>query len=47
VQKAWSGDRAVDRVVFDPQKVRVPTMEEWLKDAGTYVGTDQKSGRQH
>lgn len=47
VQKAWSGGREVDRVVFDPQKVNIPAMEEWLKDAGTYVGTDQKPGRGH
>jgi hypothetical protein len=47
VQKAWSGGREVDRVVFDPRKVSVPTMEEWLKDAGTYVDTDQGSGREH
>ena len=46
VQKAWSGGREVDRVVFDPQKVSVPTMEEWLRDAGTYVGTEQSAGRE-
>jgi hypothetical protein len=47
VQKAWSGGREVDRVVFDPLKVSVPTMEEWLKDAGTYIGTEHKPGREH
>lgn len=45
VQKAWSGGREVDRVVFDPQKVSVPAMEGWLKDAGTYVGTEHKTDR--
>lgn len=47
VQKTWSGGREVDRVVFDPQKVSVPTMEGWLKDAGTYIGTEHKPGRNH
>ena len=45
VQKAWSGGREVDRVVFDPQKVSVPAMEKWLKDADTYVGTEHTSDR--
>ncbi|MGD0585176.1 MAG: hypothetical protein ABSA86_05285 [Oryzomonas sp.] len=47
VQKARSDGREVDLVVFDPRKVSVPTMEEWLKDAGTYVGTEHNPGREH
>lgn len=39
VQRGWSGGREVDRVVYDPQQVSLENLEDWLKDAGTYVRT--------
>jgi len=39
VEKGWQGFREVDRVVYDPKKVTVEQMEQWLKQAGTYVKT--------
>jgi hypothetical protein len=39
VQKGWQDGREVNRVVFDPQKVSVPSMEAWLKGAGTFIGS--------
>ena len=34
-----SGAREVDRVVYDPQAVTLVQLENWLKDANTYVST--------
>jgi hypothetical protein len=45
VEKGWHGGREVDRVVFDPAKISVPAMEERLKGAGTYIGTEPSSSR--
>ena len=39
VERGWSGPREVDRVVFDPRQVSVTQMENWLKDANTYIKT--------
>lgn len=39
VEPGWSGAREVDRVIFDPQEVSVSQLENWLKEAGTYVST--------
>ena len=43
VQKGWHGGREVNRVVFDPQKTSVISMESWLKSANTYIGTEPAS----
>jgi hypothetical protein len=51
VEKGWRDGREVNRVVFDPRQVSVPSMEAWLKGTGTYLGTeptvrqDQKENR--
>lgn len=39
VETGWQGLSEVNRVVFDPQKVTVQQMVEWLKKAGTYIRT--------
>ena len=42
VQKGWHDGKEVNRVVFDPQKVSVPSMEAWLKSAGTFIGSEKE-----
>jgi len=39
VKKGWKGFHEVDRVVYDPMKVTVKQMEQWLRQAGTYIRT--------
>jgi hypothetical protein len=39
VERGWSGAREVDRVVYDPQQVTLGQLENWLKEAVTYVST--------
>lgn len=39
VKRGWSGFREVDRVVYDPQQVNRGQLENWLREANTYVGT--------
>lgn len=39
VDPGWSGAREVDRVIFNPQQVSLTRLENWLKEAGTYVST--------
>jgi hypothetical protein len=39
VEPGWSGAREVDRVIFDPQQVSISQLENWLKEADTYVRT--------
>jgi len=39
VERGWRGFHEVDRVLYDPQQVTVEQMEEWLKEADTYVRT--------
>lgn len=39
VEPGWSGAREVDRVIFDPQQVSISQLENWLKEADTYVST--------
>lgn len=43
VDPGWSGAREVDRVVFDPREVSVAQLENWLKDADTYISTLETS----
>jgi hypothetical protein len=47
VQKGWQDGREVNRVVFDPQKVSVPSMEGWLKGAGTFIGSGTETRQNH
>ena len=42
VRKGWHDGKEVNRVVFDPQKVSVPSMEAWLKSAGTFIGSEKE-----
>jgi len=39
VTKGWHGLSEVNHVEFDPEKVTVEQMIEWLKRAGTYIRT--------
>ena len=39
VESGWHGLSEVNRVKYDPQKVTVRQMVEWLKKSGTYVRT--------
>jgi hypothetical protein len=41
VEKGWRGFHEVNRVVYDPKKVTVEQMKEWLRQAGTYIRTLQ------
>ena len=43
VERGWHNFREVDRVVYDPAKVTVAQMEQWLKEANTYVETVPES----
>ncbi len=43
VEPGWSGAREVDRVIFNPQDVSVTQLENWLKQADTYVSTLETS----
>jgi len=45
VEKGWLGGKEVNRVVFDPAKISVPALEERLKGAGTYIGTEPHMNR--
>jgi len=47
VQKGWQDGREVNRVVFDPQRVSVPSMEAWLKGAGTFIGSGTEIRQNH
>jgi hypothetical protein len=47
VQKGWRDGEEVNRVVFDPQKVSVPSMETWLKSAGTFIGSEMDQKQSH
>jgi len=47
VQKGWQDGKEVNRVVFDPQKVSVPSLEGWLKSAGTYIGSEKELKKDH
>jgi len=39
VDPGWSGAREVDRVVYNPKQVSITQLENWLKEADTYVST--------
>jgi len=39
VKRGWRGFREVDRVVYDPQQVSREQLENWLREADTYVET--------
>jgi len=39
VKRGWRGFREVDRVVYDPQQVNRGQLENWLREADTYVET--------
>ena len=43
VAPGWSGAREVDRVVFNPKQVSITQLENWLKEADTYVSTLESS----
>lgn len=45
VVKGWHGGREINRVLFDPQKASVESMESWLKNAGTYIETEPNLSR--
>ena len=39
VQRGWSGTKEVDRVVYNPEEVTLMQLEDWLKEADTYIST--------
>jgi hypothetical protein len=39
VERGWRGAREVDRVFYDPQQVTLGQLENWLKQADTYIST--------
>ncbi len=39
MEKGWRGFREVNRVRFDPNRIRLDELEKRLKQAGTYVET--------
>jgi len=43
VEKGWQGLHEVDRVNYDPRQVSVEQLEGWLKDAGTYMETVERT----
>ena len=43
VKRGWSGVREVDRVVYDPQLVSLMQLENWLREADTYISTLEHS----
>jgi hypothetical protein len=44
VEKGFRWPQEIDRVTYDPGVVTVPQMEDWLKQAGTYIRTATPSG---
>lgn len=50
VERGFRGGEEVNRVLYDPQQVTVPQMEDWLRAADTYVRTlpvtDRKAGKE-
>jgi hypothetical protein len=45
VDKGWQGLHEVDRVNYDPRRVSLDQLEGWLKEAGTYVNTLEKTSK--
>ncbi len=45
VDKGWQGSHEVDRVNYDPRQVSVEQLEGWLKEAGTYVNTVERTSK--
>ena len=43
IERGWSGSREVDRVVYNPKEVSLMQLEDWLRDADTYVSTLEQS----
>ena len=39
VKRGWSGTKEVDRVVYNPGEVTLMQLEDWLKEADTYIST--------
>ena len=39
VTKGWSGSKEINRVIYDPNRVTVEQMEQWLIESGTYIET--------
>jgi len=39
VEKGWQGFREVNRVEYDPHRVTVDQLEQWLKQAKTWRAT--------
>ncbi len=40
------GRREVDRVVYDPDKVTLEQLEQWLRDADTFIRTLEPNKRE-
>ncbi len=47
VSKGWHNGREVNRVLFSPQKTSIASMETWLKNANTYIGTEPVLNSEH
>jgi hypothetical protein len=45
VRRGWLGFREVDRVDYDPRLVSREQLENWLRQADTYVKTVQETRR--
>jgi hypothetical protein len=43
VQKGFKNSKEINTVQYNPEKITVKKMEEALKKAGTYRGTDKKT----
>jgi hypothetical protein len=47
VGRGWLGWSEVNPVVYQPEKTSVERMEEWLREAGTYIRTVQDPVRKN
>ena len=44
VTKGWLGSKEINRVIYDPNRVTVEQMVQWLIESGTYIETLAPTG---
>jgi len=45
VEKGWQGRREVNRVGYRPEEVSIEQLEQWLKEADTFIRTLEPNKR--
>ena len=44
VQKGWKGFSEINSVTYDDNIVQLESLEQWVKESGTYLGTIEYEG---